>query len=335
VLCYSKVTDEKNQGNGETMKVSVYCLVYNHENYLRSALEGFVQQKTNFDYEVFVHDDASTDRSKKIIEEYAERFPKIIKPIYQQENQYSKGIKIMGTYILPRMSGEYVAVCEGDDYWTDSLKLQRQVDFLDSHPDYVACVHNTMKKNVRTNAENVMYQHEADVDLVFEDVVQYGSCSYHTSSLMYRIEYAKDRPAFFQKSKGYGDYPLAIYLALSGKIRFLNRIMSVYRVETVSSWTKSNIVNTHKNALGCYSFAEMLEAVNEYTNYEYKHVLEPLVLKNEYLGLFFDGKYSKLRKGPYDQIYKSKPLSYKIKTYVKQYFSGAYRFYRKLIYHNK
>ena len=103
--------------------VSVYCLAYNHEQYIRDALEGFVRQKTNFRYEVLVHDDASTDNTPAIIREYAQKYPDIIKPIFQTENQYSKGVKILPEIIHPKSSGRYIAFCEGDDYWCDENKL--------------------------------------------------------------------------------------------------------------------------------------------------------------------------------------------------------------------
>lgn len=125
----------------EDIAVSVYCLAYNHERYIRQALEGFVMQKTSFRYEVFVHDDASTDRTADVIREYAERYPDIIKPIYQTENQYSQGIPIMKTHILPIMKGRYIASCEGDDYWTDDTKLQRQFDALEAHPECSLSTH--------------------------------------------------------------------------------------------------------------------------------------------------------------------------------------------------
>ena len=109
--------------------VTVKCTVYNHEPYLRQCLDGFVMQKTNFAFEVLVHDDASTDGSKAIIEEYAERYPNIIKPMYETVNQYQIGgfyriIQLMNKYV----QGKYIAICEGDDYWIDPLKLQKQVD---------------------------------------------------------------------------------------------------------------------------------------------------------------------------------------------------------------
>lgn len=119
--------------------VSVYCATYNHVTFIRQCLEGFVMQKTSFPFEVLIHDDASTDGTQDIVREYAARYPDIIKPIYQKENQFSRGVKIYLTYVFPRVKGKYIAMCEGDDYWTDPYKLQKQVDFLESHPDYVMC----------------------------------------------------------------------------------------------------------------------------------------------------------------------------------------------------
>lgn len=120
--------------------VSVVCLAYNHEKYIRDTLEGFIMQKTSFDFEVIIHEDASTDKTADIIREYEAKHPAIIKPLYQKENIYSKGINCL-QFIYPKMKGKYIAFCEGDDYWTDPLKLQKQVDFLEAHPDYVYSCH--------------------------------------------------------------------------------------------------------------------------------------------------------------------------------------------------
>ena len=109
----------------ENIMVSVICLCYNHENYVKDALEGFVKQKTTFPFEVLIHDDASTDKSAEIIREYEAKYPDIIKPTYQTENQYSQGVKILRTYLLPKVRGKYIAFCEGDDFWTDENKLQK------------------------------------------------------------------------------------------------------------------------------------------------------------------------------------------------------------------
>ena len=119
--------------------VSIQCLVYNHEPYLRQCLDGFVMQKANFKFEAIVHDDVSTDRSAEIIREYAEKYPDIIKPIFEKENQFSKGFDKLSSIMNAAGKGKYIALCEGDDYWTDPLKLQKQVDFMEAHPDYAMC----------------------------------------------------------------------------------------------------------------------------------------------------------------------------------------------------
>ncbi len=123
-------------------KVTIICLVYNHEKYLHNCLDGFIKQNTNFPFEVIIHDDASTDKSKQIIEEYTEKYPHIFKPIYEEINQYSQKIPFMHTKMHQFFTGQYWAVCEGDDFWTDCNKLQKQADFLDTHPDFFAIGHN-------------------------------------------------------------------------------------------------------------------------------------------------------------------------------------------------
>ena len=122
-----------------TPLVTIRCLVYNHEPYLRQCLDGFVMQKTNFPFEAIVHDDASTDRSAEIIREYAEKYPNIIKPIFETENLYSKHDGSIRKVMYEHTKGKYVAICEGDDYWIDPYKLQKQVDILESNTNIGLC----------------------------------------------------------------------------------------------------------------------------------------------------------------------------------------------------
>lgn len=119
--------------------VSICCITYNQEPYIRQCIEGFLMQKTTFPFEILIHDDASTDNTAHIIREYEHKYPDIIKPIYQTENQYSKRIDIIQTFQFPRSKGKYIAFCEGDDYWTNPYKLQKQVIFLESHQEYGMC----------------------------------------------------------------------------------------------------------------------------------------------------------------------------------------------------
>ena len=128
----------------EPILVAIHCLVYNHEPYLRDCFEGFVMQKTNFRFVAIVHDDCSTDHSADIIREYEAKYPDIFRPIYETENQYSKPDGSLGRIMnaaIDATGAKYIAMCEGDDYWTDPYKLQKQVDFLEKHPEYALCCH--------------------------------------------------------------------------------------------------------------------------------------------------------------------------------------------------
>ncbi len=178
--------------------VTVFCLVYNHEKYVSDALEGFVRQKTNFPFEVLVHDDASTDSSAQIIEDYCKRYPDILIPIIEKENQYSQGVKIGREIMLPRARGKYFAFCEGDDYWTDDSKLQEQIDFLESHPEYSACAHNSLQLNVSTGKSSVMFPSET-FDLSMEEVIRTGGLCWQTASLVCRRSAYETIPDFLRR----------------------------------------------------------------------------------------------------------------------------------------
>lgn len=129
------------QGDTHAPVVSVLCHAYNHGPFIADALNGMLCQRTCMPFEIIVHDDASGDDTAAVIADYHQRYPDIIRPIYQTENQYSRGIK-PGMTTRPLAQGRYIACCEGDDYWIDPRKLQRQAEFLDTHPDHVICGHD-------------------------------------------------------------------------------------------------------------------------------------------------------------------------------------------------
>lgn len=160
--------------------VSICCMAYNHAPFIRKCLDGFLMQepptgvsKDEPWYEILIHDDCSTDGTDEIIREYAEKYPDKIFPLYETENQYSKG-KVIDAYNYDRARGKYIAVCEGDDYWIDSYKLQKQVDFMESHPDYSVCFHRVKRHNVKTgeytddDCGNILGDKEA-VDITIKD----------------------------------------------------------------------------------------------------------------------------------------------------------------------
>lgn len=207
-------------------KVSVICTVYKHEPYLRQCFDGFVMQKTNFPIEVLVNDDCSPDGSAAIMREYEAKYPDLFRCVYQKENQYSKGLLPWFEVLFPMTKGEYIAICEGDDYWTDPYKLQKQVDWMDAHPDYIACFHNayTQCGNKRGLFNSLTETHYPTT----EDIIQ-RRWFISTQTLFYR-NVLKEYPEWRKGVKN-EDYMLELLLAQRGKFYYMEDVMAVYRVE--------------------------------------------------------------------------------------------------------
>lgn len=186
-------------------------------------------QKTTFPFEVLIHDDASTDGTADIIREYEIKYPDIVKPIYQKENQYSKGIAISRTYNYPRAKGKYIALCEGDDYWIDPLKLQKQVDFLEGHSDYSMSFHNAMVHWENGKSPDVPFAKLENREYMGEEIyenwiVPTASVVFRRSALSVNYEKRSKNPAVI-----FGDIILFLSLAEEGRVYGCKEIMSVYR----------------------------------------------------------------------------------------------------------
>lgn len=256
-------------------KVSISCLAFNHEPFIRKALDGFVMQETDFEFEVLIHDDASTDNTAEIIREYEKEFPHIIKPVYQTENQWKKGNRGSSVHNFPRASGEYIALCEGDDYWTDPKKLQRQVDFLDNHEEYALVAENGLVLNSELNTQhNFNSIGESDIDV--EELLR--TRQFPTASVMFRRKYLDTN---FNQLKHTGDVILWCYLATKGKIKYFPNVSSVY------SKGLHGIVLSSRNI----EWAKMLEEWNEVLSSFLPQTFDRNILKqrnfNEYLYVFY------------------------------------------------
>lgn len=207
-------------------KVSVVCPVYKHEAYLRQCFDGFVTQKTNFPIEILVNDDCSPDNSATIIHEYEEKYPELFRCIYQNENQYSKGIKPEWDILFPIAKGDYIALCEGDDYWIDPYKLQKQVDFMEKHPDYVACFHNA---RVQSKDDVTLFNPLNENHYPSTEDLILRRWFISTPTLLFR-NVLKEYPDWRGKVSN-GDYLLELLLAKEGKFYYMDDVMAVYRQE--------------------------------------------------------------------------------------------------------
>lgn len=261
----------------DEVMVTVLCTVYNHEKYLRKCLDGFVMQKTDFKFEVIVHDDASTDHSADIIREYTEKYPLIFFPIYQSENQYSKGVFIARDFLLPEIKGKYVARCEGDDYWCNENKLQLQYEAMEKHPECHICLHKVQGIYENGKEKAIWYPArllktgvlERDV---FMDIIT-DNIFFHISSSFIRTceykDYLLDDLDFVRISRlsGVGDIPMMLYFGTLGSVYYIDEAMSHYRMLSVGSWTskmkEKKVSDQLKHA---DRMINMYESFNEYSN---------------------------------------------------------------------
>lgn len=282
------MTDIANTENSPVM-VSVICTAYNHEKYIRQCLDGFVIQETSFRFEVIVHDDASTDHTADIIREYEKKYPDIIKPIYQIENQYSKGTRITQNIIFPKCRGKYIAICEGDDYWCDPQKLQKQVNLLENHTECNFCV-----TRVRTVQEDGSDRGELRPDyslrsgvISSEDFIRMVCTKYSFQTSSYCFRRTSMAALYAQASAlrdacPVGDQVYLLFFGQEAPVYYLNEITSCYRVGAIGSWGsrfwrfRDRVVKHHTRMIGFY------EQFDEYTKHTYHHSVKRGIFLSKY-----------------------------------------------------
>ena len=308
--------------------VSICCITYNHEKFIRQALDGFLMQKTNFKFEIIIHDDASTDSTQEIIHEYENKYPDIIKAIYQKENQYKKGIK--ASYITyQNAKGKYIAVCEGDDYWIDENKLQIQVDYMEQNPKCSFCFHNAKylnmknmdntkvcipfcKKQIRYIKKNNIY----DVgELALLDQIP-------TASYLFK---KVDFPEWYNNCIA-GDLATQLICTSYGYAYYIDRIMSVYRIGTGQSITDKWIEDAkdyEKELERINKCIKLYEDINEYTKYAYSKEFEYLIDKLKAV-IILTNPNAQVSKRDYKKLKRNLDFYIKIKLFIRVHLKKIY-----------
>lgn len=210
--------------NANLPAVSIHCTAYNHERYIAKALDSMLEQETNFPFEIIVHDDASTDGTAEIIHQYESAYPHIIRPIYETKNQYSKRDGSIGMAIGAYLRGEYYAICEGDDYWCDNKKLQKQYDYMSQHSDCVLCCHNTVIHDISGKEPDGLFNQWTSIHELTEGDAFFG-WNVHTSSYFYRPTLEKSVRKYCAT---FGDYVYLTQAMNLGRVVALPDVMSVY-----------------------------------------------------------------------------------------------------------
>lgn len=200
--------------------VSIICITFDHEGFIKATLEGFLAQRTDFPFEVIIHDDHSSDGTAAIIREYAAEHPNIFVPVLQTENQYSKGRKPW-TVVFPMVRGRYIAMCEGDDHWIDPAKLQRQVDALEADQEAVGCFTDAWNEmdGVRSSYMDGLYANKPAVERLDQRTMILGQ-NIPACTIMVRREAAVPLPSILNKSP-VGDTVLYVHVTRMGPLLYL------------------------------------------------------------------------------------------------------------------
>lgn len=261
------------QGDPEHPIVTVKMLAYNHEKFIEQAIDSVLCQETDFPFEVVIHDDFSTDSTADIIRRYEEKYPGIIHPIYRSENHYSKRDGTIPVMIDEKTRGTYLALCEGDDFWTDPSKLQRQRDAFKAHPDLSICFHSVEERYAADMETLYAVLPNPKARLATEGIItlqrylDYRGYPFQTSCYMFRTdlyrEYLYNKPEF-AKSINIGDRPLCMFMLSKGDGYFIKRTMSCYRRFAPGSWSALTHNSLEKKKAYVKSKVTMMERFSEY-----------------------------------------------------------------------
>lgn len=248
--------------------VSIGCITYNHEKYIRDALEGFLIQETNFPFQICILDDASTDDNVKIIKEYADKYPRLFKCFFLDENTWGKPYRQerIKPYLEVRNKGKYIALCEGDDYWIDPLKLQKQVDILENNKKYSLCFHNVLVKYKSVFKKQHKFRTYKNNVYDIKDVILIP-WFIPTCSILFRKAFLDIIPEW-SKYIYNGDYMIQLLLADKGEFYCINEIMGVYRRHETS------LSSLNDRVFVISKIIQLLLYYNQYTLFKYNNIIQ-------------------------------------------------------------
>lgn len=299
----------------ENSKLTVCCLVYNHAPFIRQSMDGILMQKTDFPFDIVIHDDASTDGTEEILREYAKAYPDKITLLTETENQYSQGVRIVADLLMPRVTGKYFCICEGDDYWSDPQKLQRQYDALEQNPACSVCVHRVQCVDEEGNPIDRVFP-PVDVKvgvLTAEEYISYevgqSKWMFQTTSVLLRSEflpdYMSDAPGFINIYRKAGDLQLMLYCLTKGDAWFIDAFMSCYRVGVKGSVGERLIINKNFRIAQRKGYIATLERYNTYTQGRFEKHIRAYQLRAEFGYLMDEGNYAALRQEKFRQLYEN------------------------------
>jgi len=296
--------------------VSINCVTYNQENYIADAIESFLAQKTNFEFEILIGEDCSTDNTREIVEKYVRDYPDKVKLITSDHNV---GFKKNTERIFNHSEGKYIALCDGDDYWIDPFKLQKQVDYLEQHADCTMCFHAAKIINsekvplgtfVRPSKNNTKF--------TAGDIALGGGGFFPTASVVYPKAIMENPPDCYRQAS-VDDFPLGLILAGHGYAYYIDEVMSVYRTGVQGSWTSQLLNGKDVNAKKIANNKDdikTLDAYNHYSNGEYHQDVDKGIRFREFYIAICERNLREIKKSKYKDIIRELGFKGKVKYYL-------------------
>lgn len=303
--------------------VSIICITYNHEDYISTAIEGFLMQKTNFEFEILIGDDYSKDNTQQIIKSYINRFPNKIKLITSGKNIGARN-NLKRTW--GEAKGRYLAICEGDDYWIDEYKLQKQIDYMEKNPKCSLCAHNAKIYDESLKKMVGLLKQSGEKKYFTKDVILNGGGFLASASLIYRKEIIDNLPDWYMEVS-VGDYPLQMIASTYGYVFFMEDVMSIYRLNVPGSWTNYNYYskkNKEREINNRLGLINILDKFNSYSNGEYEDTIKKVKIPLEFEVNILSNKYRLKVNEEYKEYFRKLSFKEKIKTRLKMISSDYY-----------
>lgn len=316
--------------------VSICCITYNQENYIAKAIDSFLSQSYIQNCEILIHDDASTDDTLSILKKYHELYPDLIRLFPETVNQYSRGDHQMFPRLFKEARGKYIAICEGDDYWSDIDKIKMQVGIMEKHAEYSMCFHAAALYdcNLSRVTDTIQFSKKSR-EVTEEEIITAGGCMIPTASLFFRKDLVESLPEFFYHAP-VGDYPLQLCLASRGKAYYINRSMSIYRKYALNSISVKNMTETMNDRIIFYKkLIKMLQEFSKDTKDIYKDATDERIYMYKFEILRDRRAFIRLLRKPYRKYLFSKSYGGFFKVLISCIFPRFYCDVKRLVYKYK
>ena len=322
------------------VEVTILCTTYNQELYIRQCLDSLLEQKTEFRYEILIHDDASTDSSLEIIREYEKRYPHIIRVMTEKKNQYTSGMRsIMVSLMLPLVRGNYIAICQGDDYWTDTRKLQKQYEIMIHNLGCSVCAHQTriISEDGTLTSQMVQQRNISEGIIAGQDLLRWIGTEdthlVHTSSLFVRYEAIHEiigKIPEFMTVSCLDDRTLLMFLATKGDLYYIDEIMSNYRIMSQQSWSRTVTGDKYKYYLNDLDIIRVIDKYEEYSQGKYNVFFEEYRKRVEFRIKQYELSAKDLISERYRKYFSQLNARQKFYYYICAYIPAAGRIWRKM-----